>query len=83
MSTSNHLNVYSGRDAIQQYFDPDIHPPLPLVEIPQTLNPFYEDGVRIFAKMMSMHPANNVKIMPGRMLRFSYAGIASLPTLQQ
>lgn len=69
MSTSNYLNVYSGPDSIQRYFDPEISPPLPLVEIPQTLNPFYGDGVRIFAKMMSMHPANNVKIMPGRILR--------------
>jgi cysteine synthase len=32
--------------------------------VPQALNPYYGDGVRIFAKMMSMHPANNVKIMP-------------------
>ncbi|KAH5582645.1 hypothetical protein HBI24_114900 [Parastagonospora nodorum] len=64
MTSSTFLNVYSGPDAIQQYFDPDVHPPLPLVEVPQTLNPYYQDGVRIFAKMMSMHPANNVKIMP-------------------
>jgi hypothetical protein len=65
MTQFNHQNVYSGPDAIRQYFDPDRCPPLPLVELPQTLNPYYEDGVRIFAKMMSMHPANNVKIMPG------------------
>lgn len=64
MASAPFLNVYSGPDAIQQYFDPEIHPPLPLVEVPKTLNPYYEDGVRIFAKMMSMHPANNVKIMP-------------------
>jgi cysteine synthase A len=38
---------------------------LPLVEIPPSLNPYYYDGVRIHAKMMSMHPSNNVKIMPG------------------
>jgi cysteine synthase len=37
---------------------------LPLVEIPPSLNPYYDDGVRIYAKMMSMHPANNLKIMP-------------------
>jgi cysteine synthase len=37
---------------------------LPLVEIPSSLNPYYEAGVRIYAKMMSMHLANNVKIMP-------------------
>jgi hypothetical protein len=65
MVSTNLLNVYHGPDAIQQYFDPEKHPPLPLVEIPQKLNPYYNDGVRIFAKMMSMHPANNVKIMPG------------------
>ncbi|KAF2826886.1 cysteine synthase-like protein B [Ophiobolus disseminans] len=64
MAAVNPLNVYSGPDAIQRYFDPDIHPPLPLIEVPQALNPYYGDGVRIFAKMMSMHPANNVKIMP-------------------
>jgi cysteine synthase len=64
MASTTFLNVYSGPDSIQQYFDPEIHPPLPLVEVPQALNPYYGDGVRIFAKMMSMHPANNVKIMP-------------------
>lgn len=65
MVSVNPMNVYSGSDAIRKYFDPDFHPPLPLVEIPRSLNPFYEDGVRIYGKMMSTHPANNVKIMPG------------------
>jgi cysteine synthase len=64
MSPPNPLNVYSGPDAVQKYFDPQLHPPLPLVEVPQALNPYYDDGVRIWAKMMSAHPANNVKIMP-------------------
>ncbi|CAO2647204.1 Nn.00g081260.m01.CDS01 [Neocucurbitaria sp. VM-36] len=64
MASLNPLNVYSGPNAVRKYFDPDFHPPLPLVEIPKDLNPFYEDGVRIYAKMMSMHPANNVKIIP-------------------
>jgi cysteine synthase len=64
MSLPNLLNVYSGPDAVQKYFDPQLHPPLPLVELPQALNPYYDDGVRIWAKMMSAHPANNVKIMP-------------------
>jgi hypothetical protein len=65
MADRNHLNAYAGPNALRDYFDPDIQPMLPLVEIPQSLNPFYTDGVRIHAKMMSMHPANNVKIMPG------------------
>ncbi|KAH7396398.1 cysteine synthase-like protein B [Pyrenochaeta sp. MPI-SDFR-AT-0127] len=64
MTSGNPMNVYSGPNAVRQYFDPDSQPPLPLVEIPKSLNPFYEDRVRIYAKMMSMHPANNVKIMP-------------------
>ena len=58
-------NLYYGPDALKTYFDPDSQPPLPMVELPAHLNPFYEDGVRIYAKMMTMHPANNVKAMPG------------------
>lgn len=61
----NEKNVYFGPDALKKYFDPDSQPPLPLVELPAHLNPFYKDGVRIYAKMMTMHPANNVKAMPG------------------
>ena len=61
----NERNVYFGPDALKNYFDPDSQPPLPLVELPERLNPYYKDGVRIYAKMMTMHPANNVKAMPG------------------
>ena len=60
-----YLNVYTGADSVKRYFDPGSSPPLPLVELPDSLNPFREHGVRIYAKMMSMHPANNVKAMPG------------------
>lgn len=65
MSQVNSLNVYTGKDSIQKYYNPEILPPLPLVELPAVLNPFRNDGVRIYAKMMSMHPANNVKALPG------------------
>ncbi|KAF2141920.1 uncharacterized protein K452DRAFT_227743 [Aplosporella prunicola CBS 121167] len=61
---ANHLNVYSGEDSLKQYFNPDCQPPLPLVEIPGCLNPYRQDGVRIYAKMMTMLPANNVKSLP-------------------
>ncbi|KAL4862821.1 hypothetical protein BDV12DRAFT_206969 [Aspergillus spectabilis] len=64
MANSNELNVYFGQDSLKKYFDPDSQPPLPLVELPEYLNPYYHDGVRIYAKMMTMHPANNVKAMP-------------------
>ncbi|KAF4496191.1 cysteine synthase A [Fusarium agapanthi] len=64
MASPNPFNVYKGQDSIQKYFDPESAPPLPLVEIPDSLNPYRQDGVRIYAKMMTMHPANNVKAMP-------------------
>ncbi|KAB8260356.1 tryptophan synthase beta subunit-like PLP-dependent enzyme [Aspergillus pseudonomiae] len=64
MTNLNERNVYFGRDSLKKYFDPDCQPPLPLVELPEHLNPYYQDGVRIYAKMMTMHPANNVKAMP-------------------
>ncbi|KAF5545594.1 cysteine synthase A [Fusarium mexicanum] len=64
MASPNPLNVYKGQNSIQKYFDPESAPPLPLVEIPDSLNPYRQDGVRIYAKMMTMHPANNVKAMP-------------------
>jgi len=60
-----HLNVFAGPDSLRNYHDPDQQPPLPLVEVPRNLNPFREDGVRIYAKMMSTLPANNVKALPG------------------
>ncbi|KAI8294031.1 Cysteine synthase [Colletotrichum sp. SAR11_240] len=58
-------NVFSGPNSVVDYFDPDKNPPLPLVEIPDRLNPFREDGVRIYAKMLTCLPAHNVKSLPG------------------
>jgi hypothetical protein len=65
MTASEHLNVFKGPESVRNYFDPEQSPPLPLVEIPDSLNPYRQDGVRIYAKMMTMHPATNVKVMPG------------------
>ncbi|KAJ5412010.1 uncharacterized protein N7487_006369 [Penicillium crustosum] len=64
MTNVNENNVYFGTDSLKKYFNPDCQPPLPLVELPPHLNPYHQDGVRIYAKMMTMHPANNVKAMP-------------------
>lgn len=58
------MNVFSGPDSLKNYYDPDQNPPLPLVEIPRHLNPFHDQGVRIYAKMMTMLPAHNVKELP-------------------
>lgn len=60
----NHLNVFSGPEAVKDFLNPDHNPPLPLVEIPEHLNPFAKDGVRIFAKLMNFLPLANVKSLP-------------------
>jgi hypothetical protein len=78
MASPNPLNVYKGQESIQKYFDPESAPPLPLVEIPDSLNPYRQDGVRIYAKMMTMHPANNVKAMPGTAPCFGLYMLSSL-----
>jgi hypothetical protein len=66
MSSFNTANVYKGRDSMRKFFDPDCQPPLPLVELPDCLNPFRNDGVRIYAKMMTALPCQNVKALPGK-----------------
>ncbi|PLB55683.1 tryptophan synthase beta subunit-like PLP-dependent enzyme [Aspergillus steynii IBT 23096] len=64
MSVTNPLNVFKGADSIKQFFNPDEQPPVPLVELPPKLNPFHADGVRIYAKLLTCLPAQNVKALP-------------------
>jgi len=60
--------VFRGANSVADFFDPDKNPPLPLVEIPDRLNPHRKDGVRIYAKMLTHLPAQNVKSLPGTWL---------------
>ncbi|KAG5641815.1 hypothetical protein DXG03_004157 [Asterophora parasitica] len=64
MPVDTKLNVFSGEDGLKDFYDPDKNIPVPLVELPARLNPFREDGVRIYAKLMSHLPAANVKSLP-------------------
>lgn len=64
LAAKKHLNMFSGPDAVRDFLNPDLNPPLPLIEIPEALNPFIEDGVRIFAKLMNFLPLGNVKSLP-------------------
>ena len=59
MALTNPFNVYAGPNALKDYNDPELQPLLPLVELPESLNPFRQHGVRIYAKMMTMLPAHN------------------------
>ncbi|KAJ6577922.1 tryptophan synthase beta subunit-like PLP-dependent enzyme [Mycena capillaripes] len=58
------LNVFSGEHALHDFYDPDKAPPIPLVELPERLNPYKKDGIQIYAKLMSHTPATNVKLLP-------------------
>lgn len=69
----DHLNVFRGPNSVADYFDPDNNPLLPLVEIPDSLNPFRHDGVRIYAKLLTALPAHNVKSLPGTSSSFIIA----------
>ncbi|KAF6827317.1 Cysteine synthase K/M:Cysteine synthase B [Colletotrichum musicola] len=60
----DNLNVFRGPESVANYFNPDNNPPLPLVEIPDRLNPYRKDGVRIYAKLLTALPAHNVKSLP-------------------
>lgn len=71
MASKNPFNVYTGPKALEDYYNPDLQPLLPLVELPETLNPFKEHGIRIYAKMMTMLPAHNVKALPGKLGKLS------------
>ena len=65
MAQGENLNVFSGADSVSRYFNPDNLPLLPLVELPSKLNPLRSENVRIYAKMLTTHPAQNVKALPG------------------
>ncbi len=60
----NANNFFSGPDALKRFLDPDHNPPLPLVELPAALNPFAEQKVRIFAKLLYLLPLLNLKSLP-------------------
>lgn len=59
------MNIFSGPRTVIDYYDPDLQPPLPLVEILARLDTFYNEGVCMFAKMMTALPSHNVKALPG------------------
>lgn len=62
--TDIRLSVFEGPTAIRDFLDPENHPPLPLVELPDTLNPLRAEGVRVFGKLMYLLPLLNVKSLP-------------------
>lgn len=58
------LNVFKGQNSVRDYLNPGEISYLPLVEIPSSMNLFYDDGVRIFAKLMTYNGLHHVKTIP-------------------
>ncbi|MDO8486473.1 MAG: pyridoxal-phosphate dependent enzyme [Candidatus Staskawiczbacteria bacterium] len=55
------LEVFSGENSIRDFLNPNNHSPTPLVELPKSLNPFLNSGVRIYAKCEYLRPLLNIK----------------------
>ena len=56
--------VFAGSTSTRDFLNPENSPPLPLVELPDRLNPFVVQGVRIFAKLMYLLPLLRIKSLP-------------------
>ena len=61
--------VFEGPNAIRDFLNPENNPAIPLVELPNSLNPFRAQNVRIFGKLMYLLPLLSIKSLPAiRML---------------
>jgi cysteine synthase len=61
--------VFEGPNAIREFLNPENNPAIPLVELPDSLNPFRSQNVRIFGKLMYLLPLLSIKSLPAiRML---------------
>jgi cysteine synthase A len=58
------LNVFKGQNSVREYLNPGKISYLPLVEIPAEMNPLLDNGVRIFAKLMTYNGLHHVKTIP-------------------
>jgi cysteine synthase/rhodanese-related sulfurtransferase len=73
------LNTFEGSNAVLDFLNPDNAPYTPLVEIPDHLNPYRKNGVRIFAKLMNALPLANVKSLPAYNMLLNEKNRGSLP----
>jgi cysteine synthase len=60
----NDDGVFAGPSAVRDFLNPENNPPIPLVELPVSLNPLHEQRVRLFAKLMYLLPLLNIKSLP-------------------
>jgi cysteine synthase len=56
--------IFKGDSAVLDFLKPDGIGFTPLVELPNSINPFTKDKVRIFVKMIQLVPLFNIKSLP-------------------
>ena len=76
-------NVFSGPEAIKDFLNPGKLPYVPLVELPEGLNPFLGDGVRIQGKLMNLLPLGNLKAVPAYNMIAEKAALGELDEVEQ
>ncbi|MEZ6209227.1 MAG: pyridoxal-phosphate dependent enzyme [Candidatus Paceibacterota bacterium] len=57
-------NFYQGDDAIRNYLNPHNKEYFPLVELDNDLNPYKDEGIHIYVKVMCTNPFMNIKMLP-------------------
>ena len=60
----NQLNRFQGTDALFDYLNPQNGSITPMIELPESLNPYKDYNIHIHAKMLSALPLGNVKSIP-------------------
>lgn len=55
---------FEGPHAVRQFLSPENSNPIPMVELPDRLNPYRALGVRVFAKLMYLLPLLSIKSLP-------------------
>lgn len=65
----NNKRVYTGADGLRSYLAPQREEYIPLVELPDSLNPFLAShNIHVSAKLMNTLPLGNVKSLPAHEL---------------
>jgi cysteine synthase len=61
VATASRSGVFEGPNAVRDFLNPQNNPAVPLVELPDRLNPLRTKNVRIFGKLMYLLPLLNIK----------------------
>lgn len=76
-------NIFTWENGLHDFLNPK-NIITPIVELPPKMNPYYQDGVRIFAKLLNTLPLNNVKSIPAfTMLNDTKTDLSKIHTITE